>query len=100
MRAPYTARVFRTRTVERVCRDCGYSWTLTRWQARLRGREPIVGGWALMAGDDVIRRSQFRRRQDLVEARAELIARFTHCARCGGSHYSQHRSAAPAPAPE
>jgi predicted nucleic-acid-binding Zn-ribbon protein len=61
--------------VERVCKDCGYSWIITRSQATVTH----AGSGTSVA---IATRDAYRADMDIVDA-------LRRCPKCGAEHYSQ-----------
>jgi hypothetical protein len=65
---------------ERTCKDCGYSWQLSRGEARLRvnKRTRYTGRARAPAGVN-----------RMIATKASYVAEFGRCAKCGGHSFTQ-----------
>jgi predicted nucleic-acid-binding Zn-ribbon protein len=68
------------RQYERTCKECGYSWIVTRKEATLHVRPPSVRRG--IAGS-------FAAQEASIEDQAEMIAQFMKCEKCGSMRFSE-----------
>jgi ribosomal protein L37E len=83
------------RGYKRTCSDCGYSWEVSRFQARLRPEHSfhqfILQAFSNAGGrsSGVAARSLRFGSSGSNDLGDELISSITHCARCGSGRYTQ-----------
>jgi predicted nucleic-acid-binding Zn-ribbon protein len=72
------------RLYQRTCKDCGYHWTVTRAQARIKVRAPSLGlRGPLTAG------SSMQAIEAAEEGQIELREQFRRCPKCGVDLFSE-----------
>jgi predicted nucleic-acid-binding Zn-ribbon protein len=72
------------RLYQRTCKDCGYHWTVTRAQARIKVTAPSLGlRGPLTAG---VSRQDIEAAED---AQIELREQFRRCPKCGVDFFSE-----------
>jgi cytochrome c553 len=74
------------RGYDRTCQSCGYSWQISRAQAKLRVHKP---GMRSRAGRRSANRSAQLGFAQSMSQQTDLVVTLTHCARCGGKEYTQ-----------